>query len=194
MALGCAHDWREDQLCWAPRLDAWGESSVTGFFVAGDGAGIAGARAASLRGEIAALGIARRLGRLEEQEAARRAAGPRRRLARELAVRPFLDALFRPRAAVFEPDDATIVCRCEELMAAEIRAAAIGTPGPNQVKAFTRAGMGPCQGRQCGYTISHLLAGAQGRSPADVGFFRIRPPIKPVTLGQLASLDQEPAA
>ena len=190
MALGCAHDWSDDQLCWAPALDRWGETSLAGLFVAGDGAGIAGARAAGLRGELAAIGIARRLGRLDEGEADRRAGGLRRRLGRELAVRPFLDALFRPRPAVFAPHDDTVVCRCEELTARDIRAAAVGTPGPNQVKAFTRAGMGPCQGRQCGYTVSHLLAAAQKRPVAEVGFYRIRPPLKPVTLGELASLDR----
>ena len=62
----------------------------------------------------------------------------------------------------------------------------VGQPGPNQVKAFTRAGMGPCQGRQCGYTVTRILAAAEGRPAAEVGFYRIRPPLKPVTLGELA--------
>ena len=62
-------------------------------------------------------------------------------------------ALYPPRAGIFAPSDDTIVCRCEELTAGDIRrAAAIGQPGPNQIKSYTRAGMGPCQGRQCGYT------------------------------------------
>ncbi len=195
MALGCAHDWRDDQLCWVPRLDAWGETSLPGLFVAGDGAGIAGAQAAGWRGEIAAIGVAQRLGRVDDAEATRRATAPRRQLDRALAIRPFLDALFRPRAALFAPSDDTVVCRCEELTARDIRAAATGTPGPNQVKAFTRAGMGPCQGRQCGYTVAHLLAAMQKRPVAEIGFYRIRPPLKPVTLGELASLDVDvPAA
>lgn len=49
--------------------------------------------------------------------------------------------------------------------------------------------MGPCQGRQCGYTIAHILAQEQGRTVADVGFYRIRPPLKPVTLAELATLN-----
>jgi hypothetical protein len=82
------------------------------------------------------------------------------------------------------------VCRCEEITAGEIRAlATIGRPGPNQIKASTRAGMGPCQGRQCGYTVTRIIGAAQNRLPSDVGFFHIRPPLKPVTLGELASLD-----
>ena len=195
MALGCAHDWHDGQLCWVPRVDAWGETSVAGIFVAGDGAGIGGAQAALHRGDIAALGIARRLGRLDETRSDWAATAPRRKLARALATRPFLDALFRPRPEHFAPTDATIVCRCEALTAGALRkAAAVGTPGPNQVKAFTRAGMGPCQGRQCGYTVAHILADAQGRTVEEVGFYRIRPPLKPVTLGELAALDvPEPA-
>jgi NADPH-dependent 2,4-dienoyl-CoA reductase/sulfur reductase-like enzyme len=160
-------------------------------FIAGDGAGIAGAKAAQLRGELAALRVAVKLGRATEDVAAAAARPIRRKLDRELAVRPFLDALFRPRPQVFAPVDETIVCRCEEVRAGEIRAlATIGRPGPNQIKAATRAGMGPCQGRQCGYTVTRILAAAQNRPPSDVGFLNIRPPLKPVTLGELASLDK----
>jgi hypothetical protein len=49
--------------------------------------------------------------------------------------------------------------------------------------------MGPCQGRQCGYSVNRLLSQEYGIDPAQVGFFRIRPPLKPVTLGELASLN-----
>lgn len=196
MALDCRHAWRADQQCWAPVTDAWGETSRPGVFVAGDGAGIGGARAALLAGEVAALGIARRLGRLDDRQAGREARPLRRRQRHALAARPFIDALYRPRPEVFAPADHTVVCRCESLTAGTIRAAAgAGSVGPNQVKAFTRAGMGPCQGRQCGYTVAHLLAAAQGRPVAEVGFYRIRPPLKPVTLGELAALEvPEPAA
>jgi hypothetical protein len=48
--------------------------------------------------------------------------------------------------------------------------------------------MGPCQGRQCGYTVQALIAEAHGIDRAEVGFFNIRPPLKPVTLGELADL------
>ncbi|WP_340117007.1 FAD-dependent oxidoreductase [Pelagibius sp. 7325] len=192
MAMGCAHDWRDDQVCFAPRLDGWGETSRAGLYVAGDGAGIGGAEAARLRGEIAALGIACKLGKLSEAEARQLAAPLRRALDRALAPRRFLDALYRPRPEVFAPAEETVVCRCEEVTAGQIRRAA-GKGGPNQLKAFTRAGMGPCQGRQCGYTVSHLLAHSLNSSAAEVGFFHVRPPLKPVTLGELATLEIEEA-
>jgi NADPH-dependent 2,4-dienoyl-CoA reductase/sulfur reductase-like enzyme len=193
LSLDCKVAWNPAQDCFAPVIDSWGESSQAGLFIAGDGAGIAGAKAAQLRGKLAALGVAVKLGRLSEDTAAVEAGPLRRELDRELAVRPFLDALFRPRSQSFAPSDETIVCRCEEITAGEIRAAAmIGRPGPNQVKAATRAGMGPCQGRQCGYSVKRILSATQNRPPAEVGFFHIRPPLKPVTLGELASLNKAP--
>jgi NADPH-dependent 2,4-dienoyl-CoA reductase/sulfur reductase-like enzyme len=191
LALGCAVEWHAIQQCYVPKLDAWGESSQPGVFVAGDGAGIGGAKAAELRGQLAGLKAAVKVGCLGKAAAEDEARPLRRRLARALALRPFLDTLFAPRPQLFAPADATIVCRCEEITAGDIRSrAALGRPGPNQLKAFTRAGMGPCQGRQCGYPVMHIVAAAQQRPVGDVGFYRIRPPLKPVTLGELASLDE----
>jgi len=189
-ALGCAHHWSEQQRCFAPTLDEWGQTSVQGIFVGGDGAGIGGAKAACERGELVAIGVAQRAGKLSRQVAGVQAGPHRKALQARLRLRPMLDALYPPRADIFTPPDDTIVCRCEELTAGDIRkAAAIGTPGPNQLKAFTRAGMGPCQGRQCGYTVANIIAAEQKRPVAEVGLHRIRPPLKPLTLGELASLD-----
>jgi NADPH-dependent 2,4-dienoyl-CoA reductase/sulfur reductase-like enzyme len=190
LALGCAVEWHDAQHCFVPVLDGWGETSQAGVFIAGDGAGIGGATAAALRGHLAALKIARNLGRLADGAAEQAARPLRRNLARELALRPFLDGLYAPRSQVLTPADETIVCRCEEVTARELRARAVGRPGLNQIKAFTRAGMGPCQGRQCGYTVMHLVAEVQKRPVSEIGFYRIRPPLKPVTLGELASLDE----
>jgi NADPH-dependent 2,4-dienoyl-CoA reductase/sulfur reductase-like enzyme len=196
LALGCAVQWHAGQQCYVPVLDAWGESSQANVFVTGDGAGIGGAEAAEPRGRLAALRVAAKLGRLDEATAETAATAERSALSSALALRPFLDALYAPRPQLYAPPDETLVCRCEEVTAGELRARAVeGRPGPNQLKAFTRAGMGPCQGRQCGYSMAHIVAAAQGRPVEEVGFYRIRPPLKPVTLGELASLDeQEPAA
>lgn len=189
-ALGCQHRWDEEQACLVPELDQWGASSQAGVFVAGDGAGIGGANAACVRGELAAIGVAAQLTKLTDESAHRFAEPLRHQLRSNLAIRPLLDAVYRPRKDVYSPVDETIVCRCEELSAAEIRAsAAIGQPGPNQVKSYTRAGMGPCQGRQCGHTVSNLISATQCRPIAEVGFFKIRPPLKPVTLAELSSID-----
>lgn len=194
-ALRLEHAWLSAQQCFAPRLDAWGETSHTGIFVAGDGAGIAGALAAAEAGRLAALQVAHQLGKIDADARDARAHGPAGRLAAERALRPFLDAAYPPVAQVLSPADDTIICRCEEVTAGQVRGwAKLGCTGPNQTKAFGRVGMGPCQGRYCGVTVTALLAEAQGMDPAEVGAYRIRAPLKPVTLGEVASLDVAEAA
>jgi hypothetical protein len=47
--------------------------------------------------------------------------------------------------------------------------------------------MGPCQGRFCGATIEQIFAREAALGTQHVGHFRVRPPLKPVTLGQLAA-------
>jgi hypothetical protein len=192
LSLDCEIEWSQAQDCFLPVLDDWGESSRPDLFITGDGAGIAGAKAAELRGQLAGIRVAAKLGRIHDDAAAIAADPIRRKLTRELAIRPFLDAMFKPRREVFAPADATIVCRCEEVTAGEIRNLAnVGRPGPGQMKTATRVGMGPCQGRQCGYSVVRILADAQQRAPSDVGFFHVRPPLKPVTIGELASLNEQ---
>ncbi|MBP1848112.1 NADPH-dependent 2,4-dienoyl-CoA reductase/sulfur reductase-like enzyme [Rhizobium petrolearium] len=188
LALGCAHDWRAGQGYFAPRLGRWGEASRSGLFVAGDAGGIGGWSAAMVSGEIAALGIAARLGKGGDVEERRRQARLDDRRARALALRPLLDALYPPLRERL-PDE-TIVCRCEEVTAGTIRAVTrTSVPDPNAVKAATRCGMGPCQGRQCGYTVQALLAEVHGVPVGSVAFFNIRPPLKPITLAEIASLE-----
>jgi hypothetical protein len=57
------------------------------------------------------------------------------------------------------------------------------------MKSFVRCGMGPCQGRLCGLTAVEMIAECQGVPVSEVGYYRIRPPVKPVTVGDLATLD-----
>lgn len=186
-SLRARHAWDEAQLCWSPVTDTWGELDVPGIFVAGDGSGIGGARVAALQGGLAGLAAAAQIGRMSAQTRDRLAEPLRAEMRQHLFIRPFLDALYRPKKANRIPADGTIVCRCEEVTAGDIRSyVEIGCTGPNQVKSFGRCGMGPCQGRQCGLTVTEVIAEARGVSPDETGYFRIRPPIKPITLGELA--------
>jgi hypothetical protein len=54
--------------------------------------------------------------------------------------------------------------------------------------------MGPCQGRICGITVTQVLAKTLGKSPGEVGAYRIRAPLKPVPLASIASLSTPGAA
>lgn len=193
-AIGCAQEWDEGQLCWRSRTDPWGVTSIEGVSVAGDGAGIGGALVAEQRGRIAALDAAFRLGRLS-REARDTAAGPVWAALRTAnRGRAFLDQLYRPADALRIPQGQTIVCRCEEVTAERIvEAVGHGCTGPNQAKAFLRCGMGPCQGRFCGTTVTELIAHHRQASPSEVGYFRLRPPVKPITLAELAALPRSQA-
>ncbi len=189
-AAGCALEWNEAQACWQPHTDAWGNSSVPCIAVAGDGAGILGAEAAAARGELAVLEAARVLGAIDAETRDRLAAAPRAVLRRFTRGRAFLDALYRPsRAMRLAPPDA-VVCRCEEVTGRQLREAAreLHAAGPNQMKAFLRCGMGPCQGRLCGLTVTEMIADARGVGPAEIGYLRLRTPVKPVTLAELAAV------
>ncbi len=191
-SLGCAHEWNAVQHCFRPVLDAWGNSSVPGILVAGDAGGIAGARAAGYAGRVAAWDALRQAGRITAGARDLAAAADLAALAAHRAVRPLLDRMYPPRAEILRPADDVVACRCEEVTAGQIRAVARrGCQGPNQAKAFLRAGMGPCQGRMCGPTVSELFAEMQDRTVASVGYYRIRPPLKPVTVGELAGLETE---
>ena len=189
LGLQLDHRWDAIQLCWRPVTDAWGATALSTISIAGDGGGIAGAEAAALSGRLAALDAASFLDKIDPAERDRRARPVRRGLKRELAIRPFLDVLYRPAPGVLVPADEVIACRCEEIAVAQIRRAArLGAQGPNQAKAFTRCGMGPCQGRICGPVVSAVMADTLGKPIAAIGTYRPRAPYKPMTLGALAGL------
>jgi len=186
-ALRASHRWDDAQLCFTPKADAWGELDVPGIFIAGDGAGIGGAQAAAQQGTLAGLAVAAQLGAIDAATCDAEALVHGRALAGVMRIRPFLDSLYRPRHINRVPSNETIVCRCEEVTAGELRKfVELGCVGPNQAKSFGRCGMGPCQGRMCGLTVTEVIADARRVSPAEVGYYRIRPPIKPLTLGELA--------
>lgn len=189
MAIGCAHDWDEAQKCFRPRTDRFGMTDVEAILVAGDCGSIGGARVAECRGRLAALGAAASLGVISAAERDRLAGPVEAEVSAHGALRGFLDDLYAPAAELCVPPDDVMVCRCEGITAGRIReAASLGCRGPNQVKSFTRCGMGPCQGRMCGPTVTATLAAALGMTPQEVGAFRIRPPLKPLRLGELAAL------
>jgi NAD(P)H-nitrite reductase large subunit len=80
--------------------------------------------------------------------------------------------------------DDTILCRCEGVTAAEFRRAAaeLGAAEVNRAKAFSRCGMGRCQGRVCGPAAAIVLAGALQVSPERIGRLRGQAPVKPIPL------------
>ena len=191
-ATGCAHEWNQIQHCFQPVLDQWGQTSIDPIFVAGDSGSIGGAMVAETSGQIAALAVLCHLGRISATERDKRAAPYFSAWRQQLALRPFLDTLYAPRPEITTPPDEVMVCRCEEITAGMIRdAARQGAQGPNQVKSFLRAGMGPCQGRVCGPVVTAILSDTLGQSPETIGYYRVRPPLKPITIGELAAMEEQ---
>ena len=184
-STGSEHRWDSDQLCWRPVTDEAGRLGDTAVYVAGDSRGIVGANASAVQGRLAALAIGKQL--WVAKDTARRSAVLKRELQRYTHIRPFLDTLYRPLDENRFPPDQVIVCRCEEVTAGQVRKCVeLGCRGPNQTKAFGRCGMGPCQGRLCGLTVTEVIAEARSVEPSEVGYYRIRPPIKPILLGDFA--------
>jgi NADPH-dependent 2,4-dienoyl-CoA reductase/sulfur reductase-like enzyme len=190
--LGCAERFDEEAGGFLPMHDESQETSVAGVFVAGETSGIGGSDVALAEGQLAAVAAAWQLGRLSRSDVDSRwtAISAKLRSARRFAA--YLQRTFGAKPAAFEriPDD-TVVCRCEEVTAGEVRRAVLdGAESLTAVKIRTRAGMGSCQGRVCSSTVATLASLASGKPVEAFGTPSIRPPIKPVRLGALA--DQAP--
>jgi thioredoxin reductase len=189
--VGAAVHWRDEAGGWLVEHDEWFESSVENLFVAGEVTGVAGADAALEKGRIAAFGILRRLGRLDDSLATRLAQPVRHRLDRIHGFARLLHELARPPqelANATMTEDATL-CRCESISCGEFEQQLRQNPhvaSTDAAKLLTRVGMGMCQGRMCGDNAARVLGAARGLSAAQVGPLQAQPPVKPVLLGILA--------
>lgn len=193
-AAGCEVEWDKARACFVPRTDAWGETNRPGIAIAGDTAGIGGAEAAEASGHLAALAALHALGVLDTAGRDAAAAPHRAARARWLRGRAFFDALYLPAPGFRVASDEAIACRCEEVTGAALREAVrLGATGPNQAKAFLRCGMGPCQGRMCMLTVVETIAAARGVEPGSIPPMRVRSPVKPVTLAEIAAMESTEA-
>lgn len=168
---------------WVPERDQATLQAAPMLWLAGDGAGVRGAAAASLQGRLAGLAAAHALGVLPTAAFDDMATALRRRIVRAEKFGTAWGAMCGPNDAAYAgilPE--TIICRCEDISRAELEAAMdAGATEANQVKQFTRCGMGPCQGRYCGHTVGALLA-LRGHARAQ---FTGRAPLRPVALDAL---------
>jgi NADPH-dependent 2,4-dienoyl-CoA reductase/sulfur reductase-like enzyme len=193
---GLALEWDSANASWRPKTAVDGTATAVEYAgianqpckvrVTGDAWRIGGADAAIVHGKLAASII------LADLNKAAAAAIQSAELAvkKAVAARPFLDAAFPPGLSADPLNDDTIVCRCEELTAGVLRAQiSAGARDMNLLRAETRCGMGPCQGRNCMITVARLIAeGGAAPVPFPLPAFRARPPARPLPLGALANL------
>lgn len=189
--LGCRFRFDALDVAWLPERDVAGRSSVTGVYLAGDGAGIMGADAAEWAGERAALALL--CDRGVELDAGRlaRAALLERQLARMQRFRVGLARAFPwPSGWAAQAPDDLVICRCEEVTVGDLRCTArtTGADEINRLKALSRVGMGRCQGRMCGVAAAEILAHCSGQSVQQVGRLRGQAPVKPIPFALAASL------
>ena len=182
---GCEFRFDHATQTWLPHIDADGRSSVAGVYLAGDGARVRGADAAERAGRLAALAALRDAGIERGDVVTLRA-----ELARYTRFAAGLRAAFPwpARFAAALPDE-TIVCRCEAITAGELRRVVreMGAQEANRAKAFSRVGMGRCQGRFCAHAGAEVIA-AEARVPLEsVGRLRGQAPVKPLPMALVST-------
>jgi hypothetical protein len=65
----------------------------------------------------------------------------------------------------------------------------MGIKDPDSLMSMTPCVIGYCQARMSGLTVSDIIADEKKVSPEKIGYFRVRSPIRPITLVQLAGID-----
>ena len=76
------------------------------------------------------------------------------------------------------------MCRCEGITARELRDVALEKSAHelNRAKAFSRVGMGRCQGRYCGHAAAEIVSAAIGAPLETIGRLRGQAPVKPLAV------------
>lgn len=188
---GCSHHYRQHKGGWVPVVNQEMQTSVPEIFAVGETAGIAGAGAAMIEGQIAALSAATELGCLDQRQAHNRKRQLNRQLRAHTRFSKVLNTLFGPPNMRALVDEQTTICRCEEIRFHEVQAAIqAGASSLSDLKNWLQVGQGNCQGRTCGPILAQLLASQANISPTDTGLFRPRPPLKPIPLSDLAQGDR----
>lgn len=186
---GCRFHFDETQRIWAVTHDGACRAQP-GVYVAGDCTSIGGADIAELQGELAALSLLNDLNVAASSGRARVLTTKLQRLGR---FRRALEQAFPfPRHIVRSIPKQTILCRCETITAAEVDDAAeqLHPDEINRVKAFSRTGMGRCQGRVCGPAIAEYVAARDGVAVSAVGRLRSQAPVKPLAYTKAAARAQ----
>jgi thioredoxin reductase len=141
-------------------VDIVQRTTVGGVLAAGECTGVSGVDQAVLNGAVAGVAASKTRETLFVR-------------GRDSQWGQILDRTFALRPEVVtlaEPD--TIVCRCEDVRLRDLDS--LGSA--RQAKLYSRAGMGPCQGRVCGAALQAMFGW-----PAD----SVRPPLSPAAVSSL---------
>ncbi|MDO8775854.1 MAG: NAD(P)/FAD-dependent oxidoreductase [Burkholderiaceae bacterium] len=178
----CAFRFDQETRQWLPEVGEDGRTSVPGIYLAGDGMRVLGADAAEIGGRLAAMAVLKdfRLNASDEElQRLRTEQASMERFRQGLA-----QAFPWPQQQAAQLPDEAIVCRCETITAGELRHVVcdMGAQEANRAKAFSRVGMGRCQGRYCGHAGAEVIAHAAGIPVQQVGRLRGQAPVKPLAI------------
>jgi NADPH-dependent 2,4-dienoyl-CoA reductase/sulfur reductase-like enzyme len=185
----CAFRFDQETHQWLPEVGEDGRTSVPGVYLAGDGMRVLGADGAEIGGRLAAMAVLKdfRLNVPEDEL--------RQLRVEQAGMERFRQGLAQAfpwpaQQAAQLPDDA-IVCRCEAVTAGELRRVVceMGAREANRAKAFSRVGMGRCQGRYCGHAGAEVIAHAAGVPVEMVGRLRGQAPVKPLAIAVRKEMD-----
>ena len=185
--LGCKHAYNPLVGGWVPYFDNNMQTDQEGVFVAGDGAGVAGALVARRQGTIAGLFAAAYAGVIATGQAERIGLLARKQLMSLQKFRRAVDCIYQTYPAIYRNvTDDTVVCRCEGVKAGVIRRAIKkGTTDLNDVKKRTRTGMGYCQGANCMPTVAAMLSHEFRVKAEEIKMTTTRPPFRPIPMNLL---------
>lgn len=169
---------------WIPRLDKYFRSSMQGLYITGDGAGISGAIPAEDKGELAAYALLKDQNIISEKEFTNKTSRIIKRLNRyEIFAKGIAKLNFTPKDLINNISENTILCRCEDITKRDIiNAVNNGAKNLNQIKSWTRFGMGPCQGRTCQYSVAKVASEELKCNVKDLGYLTGRTPLRPFPL------------
>lgn len=185
--LNCEMSYDESRGGTVVQLDEWGSTSLPNVFGAGDGTGVSGSYVAILNGQIAALRIAYELDKISEKTLFSLSKSIRKEVNLRKKFQKAINHAYAVKSGIYQlASSETIICRCESIPLKDLLPIIESTSDFSVVKAYSRCGMGLCQGRNCQRQVSALIAAKHGLDLGKIPGTTPRFPAKPVLLGQIA--------
>ena len=185
--LGCPMSYDENRGGFTVDKDSWGRTPIENVFAVGDGTGISGSYIAKLQGTLAGLKILQELGKVEVSDLEFDAKSIFKELNQRVKFQTVLNKIFNVGMGIYElADGNTVICRCESIKKYQLDPVIESTTDLSVVKAYSRAGMGLCQGRNCQRQIAASIAQAHNLKIHEVEWTTPRIPLKPVAISQIA--------
>lgn len=186
IAAGCKTVYEKDLGGFIADVDEGMCTSVENIFGAGEVTGVAGALKSIDEGRLAGYSILHKLGKIDKDEYRNSSSDLIANRKKHLQFGRLFSGLYSISSedVLAIPED-TIVCRCEDVKMSQIKEAiSDGFNTPSAIKGALRISMGNCQGRTCTPLISDILNTFVGVGSDEQTTFRVRPPVKPVRIGQ----------